>query len=442
MYKLSNYSYFIENEGRVIYFNGLSNQVFSMSEVEHKSIQDLFNDLISFEINYTSIFNKFREWGFIVDSSIDEVDILRYRNRNEVFVNRDYMLVLNPTLDCNFKCWYCYQTHSKGQMDKNMIEKVKKHITYMIKEKHVDSFRLSWFGGEPLLCFSEIVYPISMHTKRLCEEHNIPFYCDATTNGYKIDDAMVAKMWEIGMSRLQITLDGDAARHNKVRNENGEPSFDRIIHNIEMLCEKIDTIQIILRINYDNQTLHICDLESVFKLFKDKHRKNISVDFQKVWQSFSETNETNENILRKKLYDTCCELGFNQLGGSGVFKVGQTHKCYVDKLYHAEINFDGKVYRCTARDYSDKYVMGELLETGEIKWKESKMAIRYGKAAFDNEQCIVCKYLPLCMGPCCQVIAETAGKENLCYLDKAEINPSTVIVNFYKQKMKQMTSEK
>ena len=55
MFRLSNYNYFVPYQDKMIYFNGISNKVFSLNLKEHEKIQVLFKDLISFEINYTSV---------------------------------------------------------------------------------------------------------------------------------------------------------------------------------------------------------------------------------------------------------------------------------------------------------------------------------------------------------------------------------------------------
>lgn len=56
MYKLSTYNYFIPYQERMIYLNGLSMQVFSLALDEHAKLQQALEDMISFEINYTSVF--------------------------------------------------------------------------------------------------------------------------------------------------------------------------------------------------------------------------------------------------------------------------------------------------------------------------------------------------------------------------------------------------
>ncbi len=435
MNKLSQYNYMIPYEDRVVYYNGISRYVFSLNKKEHERIQELLKNLVSFEANYTSVFNRFKEWGFVIDEEVDEIDVLRFRNRKEIYSDRTYRLFINPTLECNFSCWYCYEKHPAGYMSDETMERIKKHIVYMIEQVKIDGLVLSWFGGEPLLYFDEIVYPISIFAKQLCEKYRIPFKNGATTNASKINPDMVRKMKEIDMDGFQITLDGDESRHNKIRNENGRATFRKIIENIGLLCEHLPDVYITLRINYDNQTLERSDMLSVFKMIPEQYRKNIGVDFQRVWQTGG--SATGEYQKRKTLYDSCSELGYAPNGISQAFMLGRNHKCYSDRRFYAELNYDGKVYRCTARGYDDKYVLGELLEDGRIVWDEKKLAGLIGKATFENEMCLACRYLPLCLGPCSQKRKETPD-ENLdciCYLNDCEISPETAIIDYYKRKM-------
>ena len=57
-----------------------------------------------------------------------------------------YKLIINPTMNCNFKCWYCYETHIKdSKMDNNIIEKVSKLISNILDINELRSFELSFW---------------------------------------------------------------------------------------------------------------------------------------------------------------------------------------------------------------------------------------------------------------------------------------------------------
>lgn len=52
--------------------------------------------------------------GMIVEDNINE-----WENANSIYEasqkDNVYRLTVNPTLNCNFRCWYCYETHHHGQ---------------------------------------------------------------------------------------------------------------------------------------------------------------------------------------------------------------------------------------------------------------------------------------------------------------------------------------
>lgn len=74
--------------------------------------------------------------------------------------------------------------------------------------------------------------------------------------------------------------------------------------------------------------------------------------------------------------------------------------CYADRKNYANINYDGKVYRCTAQDYTSENVLGHLSEEGDIVWDKERTLGIGEKAFFDNPLCLECKYLAVCGGPC------------------------------------------
>lgn len=443
MYKLSDYNYFVEKDNRIIYFNSISGQVFSVSQNEHSFLQVQFRDLISFEINYNSIFKKFIDWGFISEDNIDQIDIIRFINHKQVFLDKTYRLVINPTLECNFNCWYCYENHVAGHMSEKTMEKIEKHVQAMIKEERISSLFLDWFGGEPLLYFDEVVEPLSKRLRHIMEENKLSFYTQATTNGSLITEERAKKLSELGMRHFQITLDGDEKRHNKIRNINGAPSYQKIIHGILNLCKNIEDVRITLRINYDTQTLERSEIKDVFSNIPLIYRKYISPNFQRVWQVESKRDLNGNNPQRLALFEYCKELGYDMQNPTNHLSLLKGYTCYVDRYYHTEINYDGKIYKCTARDYTDEYVLGELQEDGHIFWNQEKMRRIYGKATFENEMCLACKHLPLCTGPCSQKLLETPKEllHTICPLKNAEVSVETFILDLYDKKINSIKSQ-
>jgi uncharacterized protein len=432
-YKTSQYNYFIEYKDKQLFFNGITGNGFCMTNKEYESLQPLLLDLVSFEEKYPSDFSRLVKLGYIIKDDFDEVTFIKYKNREVVFLNKSYRLAVNPTLECNFKCWYCYQKHPKGFMSEETMGKIKKHIEQKIVTKDITSLNLSWFGGEPLLYFYEIILPLSKFAKELCEENNIPFFSTMTTNAYLMDEKMISVFNTIGLKGFQITLDGGKNRHNKIRNHAGNPSYDIIIRNINLLCEKIKEIGVILRINFENATLELAELNEILLDIDKNHRDKIIINMQRVWQ----TNTIDQiNIKTTELLsfmENAKKAGYKYVTHGGGLTIGTFHTCYVSRFYHLEINYDGKIYKCTAGGYDDKYVVGELLEDGTIKWDYNKISKIYASPTFDNPMCIKCKYLPICTGPCPRNIIEMPVDklEDICPLKNSEQPISEKIINFY-----------
>ncbi|MCC8145205.1 MAG: radical SAM protein, partial [Bacteroidales bacterium] len=424
---LSQYNYFVEHEDRTIYFNGMTGATFSLSNQEHQKISFLFEDLISFHIQYESIFNKFKEWGFILNEDVDEVDQLRLKNRLSVFADKTYRLTINPTEDCVFNCWYCVQhTYNRGGMSKETVENIKKHIEYMVKEEKITGIFLDWFGGEPLMYFDEVVYPISKYAL----ETGLPVTQHITTNAYLIDKEMVEKMKEIKLNSFQITIDGDEKRHNKIRNVNGKPSYSRIMENIHLILEYIPNAVITLRINYDDVTLNVSNMDSVLDAIKPEYRKQVCVNLQRVRQTIKpHLMQENKTILN--LGDSILKKGYI-LDMTGPYSLRQTTKCYADRLYYAVINYDGKIYKCTVNMNREA---GILTESGKIIWDQDILAKLYGTATFENEKCLACKLLPMCLGTCTQS-GKTKKAPSRCLLDISEVTPENYIIKQFQMKIK------
>ncbi len=103
MNKQSRYNIWIDN----ILYNSFSNEIISFKKNEVESIKFYFNKLDLFEKKYPEIFDKFKTLGFIVDAEFDELEYILFKNRVETMQNKQYHLTINPTLQCNYKCWYC-----------------------------------------------------------------------------------------------------------------------------------------------------------------------------------------------------------------------------------------------------------------------------------------------------------------------------------------------
>ncbi len=97
--------------------------------------------------------------GALVEEDVDEVERLRKRIQEIDGDDSIFILHVNPTLDCNFRCWYCYETHQKGSLiSQNTVASILNLVRSVLEDKdRLREFRLSFFGGEPLLAYDRMI---------------------------------------------------------------------------------------------------------------------------------------------------------------------------------------------------------------------------------------------------------------------------------------------
>jgi uncharacterized protein len=393
-YKLSKYLYVKEKDKMVMIYNLITHFIFGLSTENYLAVSN--SNLQSLKEQQPILFSAMCKLGVIIPFDFDELDYVKALHRETIFDKKEYRLTINPTLECNFHCWYCYESHPQGRMSDKTAKSVYKHIVKQIESGSLQYLLLDWFGGEPLLYFDEIIYPISKKIQPLLKKQNIRYLGSTTTNGYLINPERVKKFREIGLRNFQITLDGDEINHNKIRFLKGKQgSFQIIVNNINLLSEYEENI-IMVRINYTEETLK--NIDSILNSFSEKAKEKIQINFQQVWQDSFKGYVSAED--QKQIFKS---LGFN----INPFQLNTNyHVCYADRINEAVINYDGRVFKCTARDFTTQPEDGILKSDGNIEWNIPNYAARFGNATFENSNCLKCSILPVCMGPCSQKMVE------------------------------------
>lgn len=428
MEKLSCYNINTSFQNNILIYNTFSNSLICFTADEYEVAESLLQNLKSFNEEYPLLYKEMKNAGFIIDEDFNELEYLKLKNHLCIYEDRTQHLTINPTLDCNLRCWYCSTEYAKaihnGGMGQETIAAVQKHISYLIKSLKVPGLHLDWFGGEPLMYYDKVIHPIAQHTIELLKEYNIGFTQHATTNSVLMTENMMEDMAKLHFTSFQISLDGNESHHNTIKYYSDKTgTFKDIIKNINLLCEIIPNVNIILRINYDKKTLY--GIEEIIPLISECAKKHILVDFQKVWQI--QCDEKDKEQL-KKVKSLFAENGLNS--GFWAYHPKKYNRCYSDRWHHYVINYDGRVFKCTAQNYGDDKVVGKLKQDGNIEWNMKLLSELFSHPTFDNEICLKCKSLPICMGPC--IIrnheARKEGRSVLCVADNVQYTLSSYII--------------
>lgn len=426
---LSSYNVFKELKDSVVGINLIEQIFFSLEKDRYKLLIEHKNNVDSIRKINEPFYQVMMKLGVIIpeedDKSFYEKSL--FSRRMTLFRDPFYRLTINPTLNCNFSCWYCYEQHTKRYISKEILTRILKLITYILKEKQIQHFHLDWFGGEPLLCYSTAIEPITLFAKNECHKYGIKFTSGMTTNGYLISDDKLDFFKKVNMNSFQITLDGPKYIHDVTRHtSNKVGSYDKIVENIHLLAKKMNPENLCLRINYTLENLPY--IEEIIHSFDQRIRHRIKVLLQQVWQ-----DEINEKVKIEDIYK------LKELFKNNGFKVEESFlnkngepTCYADTLNQAVINYDGRVFKCTAINFEKEKEDGYLTESGNIHWNTAL----YNKllyVTFENQHCKRCTYLPICYGPCHKKIFHYLNGndfEKFCFKHGIEENLNFLIKKF------------
>ncbi|MGV7105765.1 radical SAM protein [Flavobacterium sp. U410] len=422
--KASTYNNFVYYNDKFVGYNALKNS-FILLEQELYSLYEAAkneNKINEFKLIHPSFYNFMIQNGFFVENNCNELEEVKKLQR-EIDNKDDFFdLFINPTMNCNFKCWYCYETHiASSKMNKETIQSVIKFCENTISEnKDLKRFYLSWFGGEPLLQYQDVVLPLLKELSQLFAQHNIKFNSGFTTNGLLINQEMINSFLKYDVDQLQITLDGIKPVHDKIRYiSKNRGSYDEIISNIILLAQ--NNLQVIVRVNCTEETLKGLDeIMSSFSNLDTNIKKNISFTFHRVWQAEQKLEEDVSEYIKK--------YNGQNFNVSGVALDSFRDSCYADKRNQALINYNGEVFKCSARDFKSSNKEGVLKEDGRISWNdifEKRMS-----AKLKNKPCQTCSILPLCGGGCSQVAMESEGKD-YCVYDFDEDKKKQVVLDTF-----------
>lgn len=152
------------------------------------------------------------------------------------------------TMECNARCFYCYEKHSKKlPMSDSIINKVS---DFIIKTHLPGQIKLRWFGGEPLYNV-EVINRIS---ERLRSE-KINFSSTMISNGYLFSDSLITNAKETwNLKRVQITLDGTEKTYNSSKSYiyKNVNAYKRVLDNISKLISAEIFVQIRLNVSKEN----------------------------------------------------------------------------------------------------------------------------------------------------------------------------------------------
>lgn len=454
MKKLSYYNFFVPYPEENIYlvYNSASNALIEVDWDKGKFISKLNSMELHFLDEETH--RLMTSNGMIVDADLNEFGEVGKKADHARGLHEQsdtFFMVIAPTNTCNMNCPYCYQgdknparTGNKHLNGEN-VEALKSLIRRIVETPHaspIKTISIEWFGGEPLIK-PQLVEEISSYAIAIAEANGIAFKGSIITNGTLLTPAIWDMLDRNRIHRVQITIDGNQATHDKMRVYlNGKGTYEKIMENLLNLPK--ERFNVVLRMNGDKEVFEglpemLADLEArgiwpqrgsqiamdwspKFYDFtgynQEKGRYYTSYEFQKSKEDFTRLmvdfyNDWAANrgksprrvkVMYPKLADFYCTT-VESPNSISVDDAGFIHKCY------NTINIKSKRIQ-HVKDF-------DPTAPGMDHYKN------FSKTTFP--ECATCKVLPICNENC-----------NMRFVDKAESKVCTAWKYFLEDRMKEI----
>lgn len=424
-YTSSNYNFWIRlGESDTSYlFNSLQGGLLRIPKKIKNIVEELTNncfELNDMPVHIKNIAELLINGGFIVPENINELDIIKKRFFSPP-IPKTFYLTIVPTLNCNLRCRYCYQKHLDISMSQEVCKAIINEIERRIKSQNIEELKVEWYGGEPLLKLGLIKH-LSGNIMNLVQEYNLSYEASLVSNGTLLNSKTVKILSKICIKKIQITLDGLPEIHNLNRPYiDGSPSFEDVFSGIKKASKKFI---IHLRINVDRYSLkkafEFLDNLEKYGIFKIK--KNVRPYIAMIGPLTPNCLNTCKRAIDPKdwyfyvlkFQQELCKK-FSDINPKEILEYPKIlHKpCGAISEWSICVHPSGKVFNCGLE-------VDNLQLSGGFIWEpywEHPIYKKWTKFnIFENKKCIICRYLPICMGGCLKHTFNKEGffKNNAC----------------------------
>ncbi|WP_337482357.1 radical SAM/SPASM domain-containing protein [Prevotellamassilia timonensis] len=405
--KQSKYNCILQDNTGMVIYNAATDQLVALTP----QLANIFNEGKAaperIKAQHAELYDHLLQKGIFVCDDADETEAYIRKREEYERSSGEYTITINPTLACNMSCWYCYESHKNmPAMSADVKQSVLLLIDKLLADNKLKKLNLSFFGGEPLLYFDKVVVDIINHAKMQCKAFDAKLSIHFTTNAYLLTDNVLKQLEGLDVS-FQITIDGGKQVHDSVRKtKGGEPTYARIVEHIHQTISRGFSVGV--RFNYTAKSIpSFIDVVKDFSHLQQEQKQLVNFTFQRVWQD----NEGDADQVGQQVEHI--ERAFEQ---AGLFvnnaKSYIVPYCYADGVNTAVVNYNGDLFKCTARDFAPKSKEGTLAADGTLRWNErlrKRMSIRHG-----SDTCLQCRIYPICHGGCSQMKLEAPDGISSC----------------------------
>lgn len=413
---ISRYTYlFVSSKKKNLVYNSRTNTFLEVSDDLYKELLKCKDDKRNIRKIDIDVLSSLLKRKIIVEAMEDDDFLLEHQYETDRRSYSKYVLGLTlvPTLGCNFSCYYCFEEHKRMV---TMNEETEDAVIAFINSHHESrQLALNWYGGEPLMAINTIerlLDKISQKTTLEMTKHSL------ITNGYFINNRVLALFKRYPLTKMQVTLDGSRERHNSIRKTKTDLyTYDKIIENTSRFIEEFPNTLVDIRVNIERNNKN--DYYQVAEELQEKWKqKNVRVypGFLRI-DNEQKTEYASETLNHKEIEELLWDARQRNLLEIPLYPQSFCSKsCAANRQCAYIVGPEGEVYKCW-NDVSDpKKIVGNIFTN---KMTNKTLLNRYivGTKWYNDPVCKKCFFLPICSGACAWYTLRNKyenGKYNLC----------------------------
>ena len=368
-----------------------------------------------------------------------------------------FFVTITTTLDCNMRCYYCYQKEGElNYLSPDMCDAIIDWTKAEIEKHGYPRIYVDWYGGEPMLN-QEVIERFSAAIIPFCAARGVSYKASLISNGTSWPEDPVGFVTRNAIHNVQFSLDGPERHHNKRRGTIDPKaaagartaSFDTVMSTVGSL---IGSTRIYLRVNVDPwvgwDCLEVIDdcaqrgwlapdtrfypyvavinamTEHCGFIAKAKQFDKFYDEFNSIQLAFYEKlrafrDETSLEIVQ--YYPNRITINCAAVNNHAIMfgPNGRMYKCGLDvgdhHRAHATLGLDGAVTANAAE-------AGPAVLAAD-RWD------RYDP--FTHPTCRECQYLPVCMGGCPKAQIEQDTPQIKAHSEFWEANFDRIVREYY-----------
>lgn len=447
-------------ENETLLLNALSGAV---DIVDDKTIDDIFKIKETKSVTHIedkALVNNLKLRGYILQSEEEELNLLneQLKAHNKLMdKNGIVCFIICPTMACNLRCTYCFESEESRStsvvMSEKQIENIFKHVDTIIEKESVKKSMIQLFGGEPLL---PSTLEINSKIFKFAKEKGM--IVSIISNGTHIEayKKLLTEYREIIQS-IQITMDGIKEIHDKRRvRVDKTGSFDSICNGIDTLLDI--GINVNLRVNVDNGNIDtLKEFVEFIEVKGWKNKQHFNCDIAPVTDHHASNNieelmseneivkkvsgifpnhDPQNSVFRLTMFRVLNHLNkVLGLTAGSIDSYSLLSYCEANRNQFYVFTPDGYIYACPELSGTKQHHIGtfdeelHLIPKNENLWSDRNVV--------RMEKCRECNIAPFCGGGCAYAAIKINGN-----IDDAVCDNAHNVLEEYIESIKEYIIEK